>query len=636
MKAKLIEINPEECTGCRLCELMCSFCHEQECSAAKARIRIVQDEEFGHNLILQCTQCGKAFCVETCPRGAISRDKKTGVVAVDAQVCRACGVCLASCPIEAIHLVGRATPPCELACPIGMDVQGYISLIYAGKYLEAYQLIRKTNPLPAICGRVCHQPCEEVCKRVYLDESLAIRTLKRFATDQVNIDEIEIPQITRNDRKVAIIGSGPAGLTAAHDLALLGYGITIFEAHDEVGGMLRVGIPEYRLPKDVLHDDIKYIEKLGVEIKTGIKVGEQVELKELQRTYEAVLIATGCHGSLKLGIPGEEAPGVLPGFDFLRAVNLGQEVAIGERVVAIGGGNTAIDAARVARRLGAVEVTIVYRRSRQEMMASEEEVKAAEVEGIEFIFLAAPTRVLADNGKVTKLECLRMELREPDASGRRRPVPIKGSEFTIEVDTVIAALGQASDLGFIQKLGLETNKGALVVDGLTLATNAEGLFASGDVVTQATVVKAMASGRKAAHSIDRYLRGWPPAPPKVKEKPQKLSEEEVEQLKREFPAQPRVGMKQLSPLLMHIKGFAEVDQGYTISQAEQEAGRCLCEVGTVFKCDLCGGDPECVKVCNRGVLTVKEVDIDSPERKSFSKETHRLLSEINIAIRSGG
>jgi heterodisulfide reductase subunit A len=491
----------------------------------------------------------------------------------------------------------KETPPCKMACPLRMDVQGYIALIRVGKFKEAYELIRRTNPLPAVCGRVCYHPCEEECKRNHLDDPLAIRALKRFACEQFDINELEIPEIEKNGRRVAIVGSGPAGLTAAHDLALMGFSVTIFEALPEPGGMLRVGIPEYRLPKAILKEEIGYIERLGVEIKTNTRIGEEITLEDLRRDYEAVFIATGAHESRKLRIPGEEADGVIHGMDFLRRVNLGEEVEIGDRVAVIGGGNTAIDAARVARRLGARDVSILYRRSRAEMPALAEEVEAAEAEGINITFLVTPTRVLVQDGKVSGLEVIRMKLGEPDASGRPRPIPIEGSEFTVSVDTVIPALGQFSEVEFAKALGLETERGRLVVDEETMATNVEGVFAGGDVVTGPWIaIQAMSTGRRAARAIDQYLRGEPMhvGEFEVLRPPTELTAQEIEELRRERGLRHRLLIPELQPA-ERIVDFREVELAFTPEAAMEEAARCL-------ECGVCSECWECVKLCERGAI----------------------------------
>ena len=557
---------------------------------------------------------------------------------VDESLCTGCGDCVEGCPVEVLSefdegLVKRKaiyrsfpqavpaafvidkkeTPPCKMACPLHMDVQGYLALIRVGKFEEAYKLIRRTNPLPSVCGRVCYHPCEEECKRHHLDDPLAVRALKRFACDQFDVNELEVPEIAKNVRRVAIVGSGPAGLTAAHDLALMGYSVTIFEALPEPGGMLLVGIPEYRLPKAILEDEIGYIERLGVEIITNTRIGEVITLDDLRRGCEAVFIATGAHGSRKLGVPGEDADGVIHGVDFLRRVSLGavspvgpnyrEKVEIGDRVAIIGGGNTAVDAARVARRLGARDVSILYRRSRAEMPALAEEAEAAEAEGISITLLVTPTRVLTEDGKalgllaqgqkVCGLELIRMELGEPDASGRPRPIPIEGSEFTIPVDSVIPALGQASNLDFAKGLGLETSRrGRLVVDEDTMATNIQGVFAGGDVVTGPWIaIQAMSTGRRAARAIDQYLRGEPMrvGELEVLKPPAELTEEEIEVLREERGVQHRLPIPELQPA-ERIVDFREVELAFTPEAAMEEANRCL-------ECGVCSECRECVKLC---------------------------------------
>ncbi len=533
--------------------------------------------------------------------------------------CTACGDCVKGCPVDILsefeagmgkrkaiyipfaqaipnkYIIARnETPPCKLACPIHMDVQGYLALLSVGKLAEAYQLMRRTNPLPAVCGRVCYHPCEDVCKRSYVDDPVAIASLKRFIADQVDIDGLEIPEITRNGNRVAIIGSGPAGLAAANDLALEGYEVTVFEALPESGGMLRVGIPEYRLPKDILNKEINYIQRLGVTIKTNTRVGKQITLANVRRDYQAIFIASGACESIGLGIPGEDTYGVIPGISLLKKVNTGHKVEVGKRVVVIGGGNTAIDVARVVRRLGS-RVTIVYRRSRAEMPASQDEVRAAEEEGINIILHAAPTKILSEEGRVYRIECVRMKLGKPDATGRPRPVPIIGSEFTIDADSVIPALGQAANLEFVKDLGLNMSaRGALTVDEATLATNIEGIFAGGDVATgPATVIEAIATGKRAARSIDSYFKreSLSIEEEKAAEAP---DEREIAELKKLYPAQKRGGMPEVAPL-ERITDFREVELGYAIDQAKEEAGRCLA-------CGGCCDCHECEKLCQAGAI----------------------------------
>lgn len=419
-------------------------------------------------------------------------------------------------------------PFCREGCPARNDIPGFIRALLQGDFEKGMATLRRTSSLPGVCGRVCDyaRQCEGSCllKREG-GEPITVHLLERFLADWELRErpwekrEIKAPA---SGKKVAIIGSGPAGLQAAHDLSLLGHSVTIFEAFPEAGGMMTVGIPAYRLPREVLTGYVAYLEALGVEIKTDTRVGDQVELADLRRSYQAILIATGAHQSMKLGVPGEEAEGVLSGIEFLRAVNLNQKVELGERVAVIGGGNTAIDAARVARRLytatdvarvarrlGAGSVILVYRRSREEMPAVWDEVRGAEKEGIEIMFLAAPTRVIAEEGRVSKLECCRMALGEPDVSGRRRPIPIEDSEFIVEVDTIIPALGQAPNLDFAKDLYLKVSDGgALAVGKAGVATSVEGIFAAGDVVTgPATVVEAMAAGKSVGQNMDRYLTG---------------------------------------------------------------------------------------------------------------------------------
>jgi len=546
---------------------------------------------------------------------------------IDWNKCTGCGLCEETCPVilpnefdeglgkrKAIFIpFPQAVPkkyvidkreerPCKAACkdacPVRTNVLGYIKLIAEGKFQEAYRLIRDTNPLPASVGRVCYAPCEKACNRGQMDEPMAIRDLKRFAADQVNIEELEVPTITKTDKKVAIVGSGPAGLAAANDLALKGYNVTIFEALPEPGGMLQVGIPEYRLPKAILRKELGYIQKIGVEIRTGIQVGEDITLEEIKREYNAVFIGTGAHGGMRLRVEGEYLPGVMEGVRFLRAVNLGEEVGVGKKTAVIGGGNTAVDCARTAKRLGAEEVTIVYRRSRSEMPASAEEVAAVEEEGITIEFLTTPTRFFSENGRLSKMECVRIRLGELDVSGRPRPIPIEGSEFSTSVDTVIAALGQAPETEFVKGLGISlSRRGTIEIDSETGVTNVEGVFAGGDVVTgPAFVIDAIAAGQKAARSIERYLNGEPLEVEEKGQEPERFSEEEIENRKRRFPPQKRVKMRE-EPVEKRVKDFGEVALGYSLEEGIEEASHCL--AGHIEGCIECH---ECEKRCEANAI----------------------------------
>ncbi|MFW6151138.1 MAG: FAD-dependent oxidoreductase, partial [Chloroflexota bacterium] len=537
---------------------------------------------------------------------------------VDWDKCTGCGLCVEGCPVlipnefdqklgtrKAIYMLfPQAVPkkctidkredrPCKAACmdacPVHTNVSGYVRLIKEGQFKEAYKLIRETNPFPASIARVCYAPCEAVCNRGQLDDSIAIRDLKRVPADRWDMEQLEVPIINPTGRNVAVIGAGPAGLACANDLALKGHGVTVYEALPDPGGMLRVAIPGYRLPKDILAKEIAYIQKLGVDIRTGVTVGKDVALDELKNEYDAVFIGTGAHGSVKLGVEGEDSPGIMEGLSFLRDITLGKKVKVGKKVAVIGGGNTAIDCARTALRSGGKQVSIFYRRSQAEMPASDEEVRAAQEEGIEIEFLTSPTRFVSENGKLSAMECTRMELGEPDASGRARPVPVKGSEFSVPVDTVIAAVGQVPQTEFTGGLGISLSKrGTIGIDLPSGATNVEGIFAGGDVVTgPAFAIDAIAAGKKAADSIHRYLSGEPPRRPLPEREPEQLVEQEIKELQRRFPSLPRIGMPHASGD-KRAKDFSEVAQGYTAEQAFQEASRCLAsQIEGCIQCHEC-------------------------------------------------
>ncbi|MFC1918797.1 NADH-quinone oxidoreductase subunit NuoF [Chloroflexota bacterium] len=478
--------------------------------------------------------------------------------------------------------------PCQHTCPVGINVPKYVAHIAAGEYLEAVETIRERNPFPAICGRICHHPCEGRCRRGELDESVAIRALKRFAADWYfdHVSELPEPQpFTQTHRqKVAVVGAGPCGLSCAYFLAQMGYPVTVFEALPVGGGMLSVAIPDFRLPRRVIEEEINYIARRGVEIRYDTPVNTSFTIEGLRESgFEAVFVAAGAQQSQRIGIPGEveDLEGFYYGLRFLRDVKVGKPVRIGHCVAVIGGGNVAIDAARTAVRLGADEVNIFYRRSREEMPVTEVEYNEALVEGIKVNFLVSPTRIVSDNWKVTGLQCIRMKLGEPDGSGRRRPVPIHDSEFFVEADTVIAAVGQAPDLSFLPPdSALErTRWERLAVDDNRLATSVEGVFAGGDFVSgPGMVIEAIAAGRRGAAAIDKYLKGdtsrveMYDLKPAVTEGVASEVEEETwePQFRPEIPVLPAAERK---------RSFKETELGFPEEKARQEAKRCL-------RCDL--------------------------------------------------
>jgi len=488
------------------------------------------------------------------------------------------------CPAGACDALVYA--PCENTCPVRCDAVGYTALITERRYEEALSLIRLTMPLAGVCGRVCNHPCEKMCKRGEIDEPITISSLKRFASDwELRQGKMSSPSFLEKPKttRVAVIGSGPAGLNAAYHLGRRGYPVTIFEALPVAGGMLAVGIPDYRLPRKNLENDIRFICQHHVEIQTGKALGRDFDIDDLlHQGYKAVFLAMGAHLNQKMNIKGEEAQGVLPGINFLRRVNLGEKVKVGEKVGVIGGGNVAIDSARTALRLGAKEVFIVYRRTRDEMPANDEEIEEAEHEKIKILYLVAPTQVITENGKVKGLECQRMELGDFDASGRRRPIPVKGSEFLMEVDWVIPAIGYVPDLSCLpQDDGFKTTKaGTLSADPITMATHLPGIFAGGDLVTgPSTVVEAMASGYRGAISIDRYLKGQDLYQDRAYRALRRADVPKAEEERAEVEAvKPRARMPAMT-VDRRVCTFEEVNLGFEEGIAIREAKRCL-------RCDL--------------------------------------------------
>ncbi len=557
---------------------------------------------------------------------------------VDVSVCKGCGDCTKNCPVQtdslfqqmlakenavyrmfpqavpgayAVHKEG--TSPCRIACPAGVNPHAYVKLLAAGKVDEAFEVISQAMPFAGVCGRVCHHPCEKECYRGKLmEEPVSICTLKRYVSDEYYAahspgdgkgpNEVAPPQ--QRTEKVAVVGAGPAGLTCARDLAALGYQVTVFDSAAEGGGMVRRVIPNYRLPHDLVKREVDAILRRSIEFRSKTRVGKDVSFADLQKQYQAVFVAVGAPLSTKLDIPGEDLEGVVPALALLEESNAGRSPHMGERAVVVGGGNVAMDAARTALRLGAKEVTVVYRRSRAEMPANPWEFEEAEEEGVKFRYLAAPVSVKASGGKAVALVCNEMRLGEPDKSGRRRPEPIPGSEFGIPADIIIPAIGQASDVEFLRG-GLESNKnGTIKADPVTLETSAAGVFAGGDVVKgPASIVEAVGQGHAAAISIDRFL-----SRKDLKVGRSQKAETAPEPDTSGAVIRKRASQKRLAPE-ERKRSFSEVVLGLSKAEAIAEAERCL-------SCAVCCECRQCEKTCE-----AKAISHDGP---------HEQLLDLNV------
>ncbi|MFO7884615.1 MAG: NAD(P)-binding protein [Desulfobacteraceae bacterium] len=529
--------------------------------------------------------------------------------------CTGCGECAKVCPVElpnewdentkmrkAIYIPfpqavpvryvidKRSTPPCKLACPAGTNVQGYVQMVKVGNYQQALNLMMERLPLPGVLGRVCPHPCEYECRRAQIDAPVAIRDLKRFAADHANLEDVPLPQVPEIDQKIAVIGSGPAGLTVAYYLRRKGYQVSMFESMEKPGGMLRSGIPDYRLPPAILDREIEHILSTGIALETNMKFGLDFSLKDLrEKGFQAIFMGIGAHVPIKLNIENEEAEGVIDAVPFLYRENMLNDRTTGRQVVVIGGGNVAMDAARVALRSGAEKVSVVYRRTRQEMPAEEEEIQGAMDEGIEFVNLTGPKKVVVENGRVCGLECIKNELGPADNSGRRRPVPVVGSEYVLECDMIIPAIGQKVDLKpVLKEAGFETTAwGTLSVNHTTMQTSVPGVFAAGDALTgPATVVEAIAGGHRAVTAIERYLNHEMDLF-EQENQDRKTAAEEKNYVP--IPANaPRVHREK--PVLFETaarrNSFEEVDLGLDEVAAQKEAARCI-NCGGCCECRLC-------------------------------------------------
>ena len=529
---------------------------------------------------------------------------------IDTELCCFCGRCREICPVElpgslkkAVDCISekgiprtffidkRKNPPCQNACPLGINIQGYLALIAGGKFREALDLIRESAPLTGILGRICHHPCESQCRRNEIDEPLSICSLKRFVADY----ELENPCYDsstepkeRYKERIAIIGSGPAGLTAAWELIRLGYRVTIFETLPVVGGMLRTVIAGYRLPQSILDNEINALEKMGIEIIANCPIGKDKGIDSLfDEGFKAILIATGADVNKKLGLSGEDLAGVYDSIPFLKRINLGERPSIGKRAVVIGGGNAALESARTLLRLGADEVNILYRRTSEEMPGDKNELLLTMEEGIKINYLVTPIRFIGKDGRLIGVKCIHMDLGETEPDGRRRPVPKKGSEFILDADTAIVAIGQEPELSFInEESSIRISRHSTIKTNRDYHTEQEGVFAAGDVVTgSATVVEAMGAAKKAALSIHRYLRGKPWR--EIEDQDETRGDYEPLDFNTPHVFRP----------LMHVRGikerrdnFGEVELGYTKEQAIQEAKRCL-------QCGICSECKQCEIVC---------------------------------------
>jgi len=585
------------CWGCKACEVACK--QEYNPVDASNGIKYLSVWPDGPKLmngkldfmwrVNVCKHCDEPICAKACPEGAITTDPKTGVVLLDNKKCNGCNAVPGKSGAEK-----QDTSSCKKGCPAHIDVQGYVNLAVKGKFQDALQLIKEASPFPSICGRICHHPCESDCNRSQIDQPVAAHSIERFIADlDLNTSMRYKPEIKPKKKdKVAIVGSGPAGLTCAYYLAQEGYPVTIFEKTPVLGGMLAMAIPSYRLPREIVEAEIQLIHEMGVTMKTGVEVGKDMTIAQLRiEGFKAFFIGIGAQECKRLDIEGEDLDGVYSGLDYLRQVNLGEPVRLGRNVAVIGGGNVAMDAVRSARRLGAQNAFILYRRGLEEMPSRPEEIEECKEEGITINILTQPVQIIGEKGRVKAIECIKTRLGEPDQSGRRSPVPMLGSEFTIKVDAVIKALGQEADWSCLTPECACTLTGwrTMKVDPLTLQSDDPDIFAGGDAVRgPQSVIEAIADGRQAALSIDRYIGGQDLR----LDRDMELKAITNPQKEKYDPAQ-RTQMPRLEPR-ERVKNFKEVQKGITEEMAVQEARRCI-------SCGSC-----CIQACPYDAITFDE------------------------------
>ncbi len=531
-------------------------------------------------------------------------------------------------PVDASWL--QCNIECQEACPVGTNCRGYLNLAAEGRFEEGYILAREPNPVAAMCSYVCSAPCERACRRGDIDRPLAIRAMKRFLVEWHEASGIPdvMPAITPREERVAVVGAGPAGLAVARELASQGYQVTVYDSLPYGGGTMLIGVPAFRLPREAIEMDVRLVERLGVTFVFDTTIGIDIPFADLQRDFDAIAITAGAMNPVYLDLPGADLDGVQYGIDFMKKANLGQELSVGRNVVVIGGGYTAMDCSRTSLRHGAEHVTIAYRRTRSELVVDEEELGETEREGVTLDFLVSPIELVGEDGRLTGVRFIRNRLGEPDASGRRSPVPIEGSEFVVPADTVIPAVSQSADLSFLPvDSSFEVNRGRLKVDPATYATNIRGVFACGDFVTgPTTLIESAGHGKKAAYAIDRYLDGRTDVTVTPNVKITSSWRHDMPELYDVLPRQhiPMVDLPARMPSVDPAVNFSTpVELGYDATAAVAESTRCLmCNYNIwfdPFRCVLCGA---CADVCPEGVIHMVDVN---------QLKTEGLLPEVEEA-----